>query len=135
MYLENDRKARFPFGYGLTYTNFEYSELCVQKMSGAYDYNVSLRVKNVGSAEAAEVVQLYLQDIYSSVVTPDKLLKGFARIDLKPGEKRKVTFKLGFESFRLMNKDYEWVVEPGDFRIMAGASSEDIRLETIIKVC
>ena len=75
-----------------------------------------------------------MNDVVSSVVTPLKLLKGFERISLKAGEKKSVEFKLDFESFRLLNKNLEWVVEDGEFEIMVGSASSDIRLKEIIKI-
>jgi len=126
-YVEGKKDALFEFGFGLSYTEFEYSDLTVTKHEG-YDVTVTCSVKNVGDTDGDEVVQLYVEDIDSSVVTPRKLLKGFERISLKAGESRKVTFKLDFDSFKLMDSGYRWVVEPGRFSIMVGASSRDIRL-------
>lgn len=131
MMFEGERGPRYPFGYGLSYTTFEYSKLNITK-HGKTDYTVSVDVKNTGDVDGDEVVQLYINDVVSSVITPLKLLKGFERISLKAGETKTVSFKLDFDSFRLLNKDFEWVVEDGDFEIMIGASSKDIRLfETI----
>lgn len=127
-YLEGKRNALYPFGHGLSYTDFAYSDLKVEKTGVPYGVRVSLTVENVGKRDGDEVVQLYVRDEESSIVTPAKLLKGFERITLKPGEAKTVTFDLGFDAFKLMNKRYEWAVEPGEFTIMAGASSEDIRL-------
>ena len=88
----------------------------------------------MGEIAGDEVVQLYVDDMVSSVITPFKELKGFERITLQPGETKTVEFALDFDSFRLLNKDYEWVVENGDFDIMIGASSEDIRLSQVITI-
>lgn len=132
-YLEGKRDALYPFGHGLSYTEFHYSGLKVEKTGAHYGVRVSLTVENTGKRAGEEVVQLYVRDEVSSIVTPAKLLKGFERITLEPGEAKTVSFDLGFDAFKLMNKRYEWVVEPGDFTIMAGASSEDIRLTG--KVC
>ena len=90
---------------------------------------VTCKVKNTGSADGDEVVQLYLDDTEASVVTPPMLLKGFCRISLKAGEERTVTFRLDYDSFRLMDIRYNWTVEPGRFRVLVGAGSRDIRLE------
>ncbi|MBR6772329.1 MAG: glycoside hydrolase family 3 C-terminal domain-containing protein [Clostridia bacterium] len=130
-YYEGDGSALYPFGFGLSYTSFEYSDLSIEKL-GATDVRVRLNVKNVGEVPGDEVVQLYVEDCESTVVTPPKLLKGFRRISLEPSEEKTVTFDLDEKAFRLMNARYEWVVEPGDFRIMAGASSRDIRLEGVV---
>jgi beta-glucosidase len=128
-YLEGKRDAIYPFGHGLSYTEFTYHDLCLEKTGAPYGVRVSLTVMNAGKRAGDEVVQLYVRDEESSIVSPSKLLKGFERISLAPGDAKTVTFDLGFDAFKLMNKRYEWVVEPGEFSIMAGASSEDIRLE------
>lgn len=133
-FLEGDKKERFEFGFGLSYTSFVYSNLKAEKKDGPCDWRISVTVKNTGDMEADEIVQLYVEDLYSSVVTPEKLLQGFKRISLKPGESKEVSMDLGFDSFRLLNKKYEWVVEAGEFKIMIGASSRDIRLETTIDI-
>jgi beta-glucosidase len=83
---------------------------------------------------AEEVVQIYVEDLQSSIVTPRKLLKAFKRIKLQAGEKKTVCLSLDYDSFKLLNREYEWVVEPGDFMIMAGSSSEDIRLSRMITI-
>jgi beta-glucosidase len=128
-YLEGKRDALYPFGHGLSYTQFTYRDLCLEKTGVPYGVRISLTVVNVGKRAGDEVVQLYVRDEESSIVMPIKLLKGFERITLAPGEAKTVTFDLNYDAFKLMNKRYEWVVEPGEFTIMAGASSEDIRLE------
>ncbi len=131
--FEGDRAARYPFGMGLSYTKFEYSNLVIEK-TGKTDFNVKVNVKNIGDVDGDEVVQLYVNDVVSSVMTPLKLLQGFERISLKAGETKMVEFRLDFESFRLLNINYEWVVEDGDFEIMIGASSEDIRLKETVNI-
>ena len=131
--FEGNRRAKYPFGFGLSYTSFEYSNLLIEKL-GETDYKVKADIKNVGEVAGDEVVQLYVDDMVSSVITPFKELKGFERITLQPGETKTVEFALDFDSFRLLNKDYEWVVENGDFDIMIGASSEDIRLSQVITI-
>lgn len=128
MFVEGTRRPLYSFGHGLSYTEFSYSNLKVEK-TGDYDVTVTCTVANTGKRDGDEVVQLYLDDVDSSVVTPLKLLKGFQRISLKAGESKNVTFHLNWDSFKLMNARYEWVVEPGKFRILVGAGSEDIRLE------
>lgn len=133
MMFEGERGPRYPFGYGLSYTSFEYSNLKITKHEKT-DYTVSADVKNTGTVDGNEVVQLYINDVVSSVITPLKLLKGFERISLKAGETKTVSFNLDFDSFRLLNKDLEWVVEDGEFEIMIGSSSKDIRLCETIKI-
>ncbi len=127
-FLEGPKDALFPFGFGLSYTAFAYSDLEICK-TGACDVTVSCRVRNTGAVDSDEVVQLYLDDVESSVVTPPLLLKGFRRIHLKAGEEQTVTFCLNEDSFKLMDIRYRWTVEPGSFRILIGAGSRDIRLE------
>ena len=119
----------YPFGYGLCYTKFEYGGLKVEKVEGVETgWRVSCEVKNVGEREGAEVVQLYVRDRYSSVVTYDSVLRGFEKVWLKPGESRRVTFTLTPDHLKILDRDMKWTVEPGDFDIRVGASSEDIRL-------
>lgn len=132
-YLEGDRGALYPFGFGLSYTSFEYSNLKIEK-HGRYDYTVSVDVTNTGDADGDEIVQLYVEDICSSIVTPPLLLKGFRRLSLKAGECKTAVMKLDFDSFKLLDKSFKWVVEPGKFSIKIGASSSDIRLEEIIEI-
>lgn len=131
--FEGNRRAKYPFGFGLSYTTFEYSELTVDK-TGEYDFTVRATVKNTGSVKGDEVVQLYVNDVVSSVITPLKELKGFERITLDAGESKVVEFNLDFDSFKLLNKNYEWVVEKGEFEIMLGSSSEDIRLSQTVEI-
>ncbi len=127
-FLEGPKNALFPFGFGLSYTHFEYSDLRINKV-GTFDVTVSFKVTNTGKRDSDEVVQLYLDDVDSSVVTPPMLLKRFQRIHLKAGESKTITFTLDYDSFKLMDIHYRWTVEPGIFRILVGASSRDIRLE------
>ena len=126
--LEGPKDALYPFGFGLSYTSFEYSNLSISK-TGPFDVTVACTVKNTGSMDGDEVVQLYLDDVESSVVTPPMLLKGFQRIHLKQCECVEVVFRLNEDSFKLMDIRYRWTVEPGKFRILVGSASNDIRLE------
>lgn len=128
-YLEGMRRELFPFGHGLSYTEFSYSDMEVENCGGRCDYQVSVKVKNTGNLAGDEVVQLYINDVCSSVVTPELLLKGFKRIHLEVGEEKRVVFTLDFDSFKLLNKKYEWDAEAGEFSVMVGASCRDIRLE------
>jgi beta-glucosidase len=121
----------YPFGHGLSYTTFRYANLQVaprkQKADGTI--RVSVDVTNTGARAGDEVVQLYVQDVLSSVVTYEQVLRGFERVTLEPGQTRTVTFTLGPEDLRLLNEQMKWVVEPGTFEIRVGSSSEDIRVK------
>jgi beta-glucosidase len=121
----------FPFGHGLSYTKFEYSDFWLSSEEIPVDGNVEVRckIKNTGDRAGDEVVQLYVQDMAGSVSRPVKELKGFVRLSLKPGESRQVSFKLSADLLSFTGIDYKRVVEPGMMRIMLGSSSEDIRLE------
>lgn len=128
--------ALYSFGYGLSYTTFEYSDLEISPkvITPNERVQVSLKVTNTGKRAGDEVVQLYTRDVISSVTTYEKNLAGFERIHLRPGETQTVTFTLDRKHFELLNADMKWVVEPGEFSIMAGASSEDIRLSGVLQV-
>jgi beta-glucosidase len=126
----------FPFGYGLSYTSFEYSDIKFDKnsMSKRDSAIVSFSIKNTGTKDGDEVVQLYIRDMLSSVARPVTELKGFQRIHLKAGESKMVFFSITPDLLSMLNGKMEEVVEPGDFRIMIGASSRDIRLKETLTV-
>ena len=126
----------YEFGFGLSYTSFEYSNIKISPEShGPYgEFTISLDVKNVGKVSGSEVVQLYIRDKISSVVRPVKELKGFAKINLQPGESKGVSFKLGYKELKMLDRDLNWVVEPGEFDVMVGSSSEDIRLTGNLRI-
>ena len=128
--------ALYPFGYGLSYTTFEYSDLEItpKVITPNQKATVRLKVTNTGKRAGDKVVQLYTRDILSSVTTYEKNLAGFERIHLKPGESKEIVFTLDRKHLELLNADMKWTVEPGEFAIMAGASSEDIRLNGILTV-
>ncbi|MBQ6954161.1 MAG: glycoside hydrolase family 3 C-terminal domain-containing protein [Bacteroidales bacterium] len=119
--------ALYPFGYGLSYTTFAYQDLDI-KVNGP-EVTVRCTVTNTGDRTGDEVVQLYLTDDVSSVTTYTKVLRGFERITLAPGESRSLTFTLGPQEMGLWDKDMRFTVEPGSFTVGVGASSQDIRLE------
>ena len=120
-------KPLFPFGFGLSYTTFAYSDLDIAQ-DGA-EFVVSYTVKNTGKVAGAEVSQVYVKDNECSLVRPEKELKGFNKTYLKPGEAKTVSVRLGEEAFRMFDPiKHQWVVEPGDFTIMVGASAADLRL-------
>lgn len=128
--------ALYPFGFGLSYTTFEYKNLRLsqKEITPHQSVIVSCQVTNTGQRSGDEVVQLYVHDVLSSVTTYEKQLVGFERIHLKPGETREVSFTVDRKSLELLNADLHWVVEPGDFTLMVGASSEDIRLTETLTV-
>ncbi|HHV30036.1 MAG TPA: glycosyl hydrolase [Clostridium sp.] len=127
----------FPFGHGLSYTQFEYSEISVDKkdVSDNNVINVSVKVKNTGEVAGKEVVQLYVKDVKSSVLRPEKELKGFQKIFLNPGEEKIVTFTLDKRAFAYYNTQIkDWHVESGEFLILIGKSSRDIVLKESVRV-
>ena len=126
----------FPFGHGLSYTQFEYSNLSISPASiGPWgEVQVSVDVQNTGQRQGVETVQLYVNDLISSVTRPVRELKGFEKIELKAGEKRTVRFKLGRDTLSFLNRNLESVVEPGTFRVMVGSSCDDIRLSANFEV-
>ncbi|WP_455584224.1 glycoside hydrolase family 3 N-terminal domain-containing protein [Bacteroides sp.] len=128
--------ALYPFGYGLSYTTFEYSDISIfpKAITPNQKAQVRCKITNTGRRAGDEVVQLYVRDILSSVTTYEKNLEGFERIHLQPGETKEVSFTLDRKALELLNANNDWVVEPGDFSIMLGASSEDIRLSGILTV-
>jgi beta-glucosidase len=129
-YVDMSPNPLWEFGYGLSYTAFEYGNLRIDqpKVRAGRDVPISVEVKNTGSREGAEVVQLYIRDVVSSVSTPVKQLKGFAKVTLKPGERKTVRFLLTPDDLSLLDRSLKRVVEPGIFKVMVGHSSEDIRL-------
>ncbi len=130
-YVDEQSSPLFPFGTGLSYTTFSYSELSFSadsiEVNGAVD--VAVTITNTGTREGAEVAQCYIRDVYSSVTTPVKALKGFARVELDPGQSQTVHFRLGSEALAVWNRQMKHVVEPGEFKVMVGSASEDIRAE------
>lgn len=130
VYVDQDSTALFVFGHGLSYTDFGYSALKVspEKVPLNGDVNVSVTIKNTGKTAGTEVVQLYIRDVISTVTTPIRSLKGFKRITLQPGESGTVKFILKSAELALWNRQMKHVVEPGEFKVMVGSSSEDIRL-------
>lgn len=132
-YIEMSAKPLYPFGYGLSYTTFEYKNLNITSAKGT-DVKVSLDVANTGDRDGEEVVQLYIHDELASVVQPLKQLKAFRRVMIPRGETRHVEFTLSRDDLSIVNAKMQTVFEPGDFRIMIGASSDDIRLQKVVSV-
>jgi beta-glucosidase len=135
-YLDGTGQAEFPFGFGLSYTTFEYSGLAIEPAEIALTASATVRctVKNSGAVAGDEVVQLYLREEVTSVATPLIALKGFQRIHLEPGESKRLTFKLSAPELSLLDAKLRSVVEPGTFRVMIGRSSKDIRLRGRLQV-
>ena len=130
-YADMPATPLWEFGFGLSYTKFEYSNLQINPTeTGDYgEISISVDVKNTGDRRGKEVVQLYIRDLIASVTVPVKELKGFKKIMLEPGEQKTVDFKLNHDDLAFYNKIMELVVEPGTFAVMVGSSSEDIRLK------
>lgn len=128
--------ALYPFGHGLSYTTFAYSDLTIDSPAISPDDSttVALNITNTGKIPGDEVVQLYIRDDISSVTTYDKVLRGFQRIHLQPGETRRVTFTIKPDHLAILDAHNRWTVEPGTFTIMAGSSSADIRLTSTLTV-
>ena len=130
-YVDISPKPLYEFGFGLSYTTFEYSNLYISPKENGVSGNIkiSVDIKNTGKMQGAEVAQLYIRDVQSSVVKPVKELKGFQKVVLKPGQKRTVEFTLTPDHLSMIDRNMNRVVEPGKFHIMIGHSSEDIRLQ------
>ena len=128
--------ALYPFGHGLSYTTFAYSNLMVtpEKSNSENDISVSVDITNTGKYKGDEVVQLYLKDEVSSVTVYETQLRGFERITLNSGETKRVHFNLKQDDLKLLDKDMKWLVEPGFFEVQIGSSSEDIRLKKRFEV-
>jgi beta-glucosidase len=129
-YLDLTGQPLFPFGFGLSYTTFEYADLTITPAAiGASGVvTVNCTVRNTGTRAGDEVVQLYVRDILASVARPVLELKGFTRVHLAPGEEQRITFSLSTDQLTMLDRDMNRVVEPGAFRVLVGASSKDIRL-------
>ncbi|MCE5345178.1 MAG: glycoside hydrolase family 3 C-terminal domain-containing protein [Bacteroidales bacterium] len=127
-YIDMPGTPLYEFGYGLSYTTFEYSNLQINSKEIGGEVEISLDVKNTGGLKGEEVVQLYIRDIISSTSKPVKELKGYEKVAIEPGEKKTVKLKLLPEDLSLFDRDMNFVVEPGIFEVMVGSSSEDIRL-------
>lgn len=131
-YIDLKNSPKFPFGYGLSYTTFEYSglKLSSNKIKSNETIKVSFQLKNTGKVAGEEVVQLYLKDKFGSVVRPVLELKDFQKLKLNVGESKTIEFTIDKEKLSFYNNKLEWVAEPGDFEVMIGASSADIKLKS-----
>ncbi|WP_339786382.1 glycoside hydrolase family 3 C-terminal domain-containing protein [Paenibacillus sp. FSL R7-0313] len=136
-YDKKELEPLFPFGYGLSYTTFEYADLKVDRteLTDQDEVNVQVRVTNTGDRAGKEIVQLYVSDVESTVIRPVKELKAFAKVALEPGESKVVSFTLNKRSFAYYNVDMkDWHVETGEFEIQVGSSSRDIHVHTRVNV-
>lgn len=136
-YDKKEMEVLFPFGHGLSYTTFEYSDLSLDKkeMTDEEILRVKVKVKNTGDMKGKEIVQLYVRDVKSSVIRPDKELKGFVKVELEPKEEKEVTFELDKRAFAYYNVEIkDWYVETGEFEILIGRSSRDIVLKDTVFV-
>lgn len=129
-YLDIPNEPLYPFGYGLSYTQFEYGKpnLSGTEMSKDGKLTLSVTVKNTGNREGNEIVQLYIRDVVGSISRPMKELKGFDKIMLKPGEKKTVRFDIDESLLQFCNSDLQWVVEPGAFEVFVGPNSRDVQM-------
>jgi len=136
-YDKKEMEVLFPFGHGLSYTTFEYSDLSLDKkeMTDEEILRVKVKVKNTGDMKGKEIVQLYVRDVKSSVIRPDKELKGFVKVELEPKEEKEVIFELDKRAFAYYNVEIkDWYVETGEFEILIGRSSRDIVLKDTVFV-
>jgi beta-glucosidase len=129
VYVDEADTPLFPFGLGLSYTAFKYTDLQISpsNIPVTGTAKITVKITNTGKVEGTEVAELYVRDEVSSVTTPIIALKGFSRITLKPGETGELAFEVGPEQLSLWNREMKRVVEPGEFKIMVGSSSADIR--------
>lgn len=128
-YLDVDNDPLYPFGYGLSYTTFQYGDIRLnsESMDENGKITASVTITNTGNYDADEIVQLYIRDMVGSVSRPVKELKGFERISLKKGESRTVSFDITAEQLKFYNSELNWVCEPGDFEVMIGGNSRDVK--------
>jgi beta-glucosidase len=135
-YIDSVNTPRYAFGHGLSYTDFKYTGLALSSatLAGAQKVTLSFDLSNSGKVEGTEIVQLYLRDMVSSVVRPLKELKGFQKVHLKPGETRRVSFTIDSDTLSFFNSKLKWGAEAGEFKLMVGSASDDIRLESALQL-
>jgi beta-glucosidase len=135
-YIDERNTPQYAFGYGLSYTSFSYSDLKLSKttLSGNEKLDLSFGLTNTGERKGEEIVQLYIQDLVASIIRPLKELKAFQKIALNPGESKNIHFTIDTDMLSFYNEDLQWKAEPGDFNLMIGAASDDIKLQTEIKL-
>lgn len=132
-YYEGPSSPLFAFGYGLSYTRFDYKDLRIVPKDD-YTYDVTFTLENAGERDGDEVVQLYVSDKVASVALPPRQLRSFRRVHLKAGERMDLRFTLTWDDFKLFNVQNEWVVENGEFDVLVGAASSDVRLSQTIDI-
>ena len=135
-YIDLPAQPLFPFGFGLSYTSFAYSDLKIERGTiGKGDpLRVRVTVRNTGARDGDEVAQLYLKDMLATVVRPVQELKAFQRVPLKAGKAREVIFTITPAMLTMLDKNLRPVIEPGEFRVLVGSSAADIRLQGMFKV-
>jgi beta-glucosidase len=128
-YLDVNNDPLYPFGYGLSYTNFDYSDVILDNktLKPGGKITASVNVTNSGKVTGKETVQLYIRDMVGSIARPVKELKGFQQITLKPGETRKVSFTISVDDLKFYNNDLKYIYEPGDFKVFIGTNSRDVK--------
>lgn len=131
-YLDAPNDPMFPFGWGLSYTTFAYSDLRLSKseIHRGEPLTVSVTLKNTGARDGEEVAQLYLHDLVATITRPTKQLRGFQKVFLKAGESRDLTFKVSYDDLKFYDKDMKWIAEPGDFDVMIGGNSIELKKAT-----
>jgi beta-glucosidase len=134
-YLDVSNKPLYPFGFGLSYTTFSYSDLSLSasEISSADDLTVNMTVTNSGDVSGEETVQLYIQDLFGSVTRPVKELKSYQKVVLQPGESKSLSFKITNNDLKFYDKDMKWTSEPGDFKVYVGGNSDEV-LEASFKL-
>ena len=135
-YVDMTHKPRYAFGYGLSYTTFSYSDFSVNKENVKSDdtFKVSFTIQNTGTLDGTEIAQLYVRDTYARMVRPVKELAGFARVSLKAGEKKRVSFIAAPSQFAYLDADMHWLIEKGTLELMIGAASDNILLNGSIRI-
>jgi beta-glucosidase len=133
-YIDVENTPLYPFGYGLSYTDFNYRNLKLSdgKIAASDTLEVTVDVQNTGERGGEEVVQLYIRDLFASLTRPVKELRDFKKVKIEPDQSKTITFTLTKEDFAFYNKDLEKVVEPGKFKIFVGTNSRDVQEAEVI---
>jgi beta-glucosidase len=135
-YVNEKVSPLYPFGYGLSYSKFEFSNLVIsaKNASAGETIEITCKITNISNIKGDEVVQLYCRDVYASIPRPVKELKGFSRVTLEPGQTKNITFKLPVNMIAFYDIDFDLVIEPGTIEVMVGSSSDDIRLHSSFEI-